>query len=302
MPSTSAMADLHWAVSSPPMLLPAAFAGSAGIDPGLSAHWHARSAEWLSVLNFRPEPLEEVLQTAGPLIGKRFEALLAFWFSHAPGFRLLARNEVITGQGATLGELDLLVEDLELGEVVHLEVACKYYLGTGRSAAPEKWMGITPADTLAAKVGAMNRQLGLTDTAEGRHWLRSRGFRQPDQRLIVLKGYLFQPFRLLGRHPLPKQAGPSHHAGWWMHAHDLAALAGDVPQWIALPRERWIGRWHSVLPDPGLLSGDQLRRQAEQMLRIYPGVLVIQALYDAETGVWRELSRGMIVRDTWPAV
>ncbi|MEE4245035.1 MAG: DUF1853 family protein [Kangiellaceae bacterium] len=83
-------------------------------------------------------------------LGDRFEQ---FWFTAFdihPNYQILTRNFAIRDKGRTLGELDLVIQDLT-GRCFHLELSCKFYLSyvVGNQIY---WFGPGLADRLDKKV------------------------------------------------------------------------------------------------------------------------------------------------------
>ena len=65
-------------------------------------------------------------------LGHRFETCVSAWFQYHPEWDIKAANHVVQLGKRTAGEIDLLVE--RAGEILHLELAVKFYLGTSGSA------------------------------------------------------------------------------------------------------------------------------------------------------------------------
>jgi len=62
-------------------------------------------------------------------LGHLYEDALAILLEASPHFDLLARNlQLQKDQHTTLGELDFLIRDLSTGQLIHLELATKFYL------------------------------------------------------------------------------------------------------------------------------------------------------------------------------
>lgn len=81
-----------------------------------------------------PRHLLQLPAKATPLntrqkLGHLYEDTLALLLEASPRFDLLARNlQLHTGDQITLGELDFLLRDLETDQLIHLELATKFYL------------------------------------------------------------------------------------------------------------------------------------------------------------------------------
>jgi len=62
-------------------------------------------------------------------LGHLYEDALALLLETSPRYHLLARNlQIQTDIHTTVGELDFLLRDLAIGQLIHLEVATKFYL------------------------------------------------------------------------------------------------------------------------------------------------------------------------------
>lgn len=266
-----AVRQLAWAIGASPL-----------IETGLKLDWiDAKTCRnWLEafwdellILEANPQPLEAALAEAGPLLGKRFEALMAWYFHHSPTWTVLVANGVVERDGKTQGEVDFIVESKD-GEIWHVEVACKFYLAKpGSRGAWSDWRGLRVEDTLERKAQKFRKQLQL------RHSLWPVAHRK----VALLKGWLFYPFEeLLRPHP-PRGAGASAPSGWWMHAN-------DVLQWDGHHTLQTIPRWNWLM---------QVHEAGETLpLPLQRGGVVAQGF--AEDGQIKELSRGMIAPNLWP--
>jgi hypothetical protein len=102
---------------------------------------------------------------------------------------LIAQNIQIQSAKRTLGELDYLIRDGD--EVVHLEVAVKFYLSV-TAGDHEYWVGPALRDRLDLKVRKLReRQLPIVETEGCVRWLKEKGLPQPTVQRVMLKGGLF---------------------------------------------------------------------------------------------------------------
>jgi len=202
--------DLAWVICSPPLV-----SGQHN-----NTHWWSQQdclAEFndclpaLLHLDQNPEALELHLSTQkSKRLGHYFEALIAYWLMLSPNYELLAQNIQIIQNKRTLGEIDFIIKELQSSQIIHLEVAVKFYLGSPPYNDPYRWFGMNTQDQLGKKVDHLiNHQtqlsknyasdlLKLTDKIDKRHCL--------------LKGRLF--------YPSPQQEPPhgvekSHLRGKW---------------------------------------------------------------------------------------
>lgn len=147
-------------------------------------------------LSFRLPEREQAI-----LLGKYAEDLLAFWLSHAPHCRLLARNvPILNDENQTLGELDFIAQIN--GKIYHIELACKYF--GAETGLPENMCGLNRNDTLLKKINQFHHQLHHLQSDAGKralHFLADEIKNQPIQSLGVNRGMLFTRSGDLPPHP-----------------------------------------------------------------------------------------------------
>lgn len=283
-------------LTSPPLMMDSSWPGGVTQWPG---HWSSDEdvAHILEMAASEESELAGLFSHPSGFIGKRFERILHYCFTHHPAFELAGSGIVIQREKQTIGEVDFLLRHSATGDWVHVESACKYYLGTGNHTSWRAWLGVNPDDSLERKINTLVRQL---DTSRAREVLRSLAPDDTDSvhSVVLMKGYFFVPFDLLGKSRLPHHAHRSHSAGWWMHQSQLQAIPDMPAQWVVLPRDRWIAPWRSLVSEIVPVGGNELRRQVYDILLHHPGCLVVQLFQEGEE--YRELSRGMIVPDHWP--
>ena len=184
--------------------------------------------QWASELAMGKSPLPpDILEPGGQLLGKHFEALIAFWLEASPHFALRAHSVQLQDGGQTVGELDFLVDDLHRGRTLHLEVASKFYLAEENGAAWTSWVGPSGRhDTLGVKMDKLVRQLAATRLPAGRAALQERRISDPDP-VLLMKGWFFHHFSLLHRHCAPRWAHPAYQAGWWCRPDEAHHVMGN---------------------------------------------------------------------------
>lgn len=283
--------DLAWAVGSTPLLA----------DPDNKTRLHLLDDEWMKDRFFRhiswfealdrdPEPLRQFLaQQDTQLVGKKFEALLNFWFEQSPWFDLIARSVQLIRDGKTIGEMDFIVKDRYSDEILHIEAACKYYYAARQSDNWKDWWGPNSTDRLELKMKKFQSQTALSSTKEGRRVLHEMGLDQVIP-VVFLKGYLFYPFSALGQWPAPNLAHPKHNAGWYVSTTRLHVFEGDLAQWAILPKSHWIAPYHAENNALPLFTGDALEKELIEN----KALLVAQVANDAEQ------SRGLLLRSAEP--
>ncbi|WFM69768.1 DUF1853 family protein [Halomonas sp. CKK8] len=266
-----------------------------------------RLAAWLDALEAAPDALEAHLAPAlKGRMGLYHERLWQFLLAEAPGTRLLAHSLRIHQGKRTLGELDLLYRGRTDPNLVHLEVAIKFYLGLpqgpGAADSQARWIGPGGADSLAAKREHLHRhQLRLTDAPEAREALApllsshsppGQDRASPLAVRLAIPGVLFYPWH--APLPAPREASPDHLQGHWLFARDWHRLRDGWPRgtrgawlhkphWLALPRRE------TLVP-----LSDLEARLAQHLGG--PASPVQLALWHSDTG-WRRL---FVVGDDWP--
>ena len=129
--------QLNWLIQAPSLLACPPYT-DAGLQ--LQREWQRDPG----LINRAAELLAETCQPQR--LGLAFEQWVAALVCASEGLELVERNLPIRDGQTTLGELDMLVRDLESGKLWHWELALKFYLGT-----PEQWYGPNTRDTLERK-------------------------------------------------------------------------------------------------------------------------------------------------------
>lgn len=98
-------------------------------------------------------------------LGIYAERLMAFFFDHSPHINLITHSFQVIRNGETLGEIDFIIE--WKGELYHIELAVKYYLGIDDLNEFKNWIGPSGNDNLALKLTkALDQQLSLAKEKE----------------------------------------------------------------------------------------------------------------------------------------
>ena len=234
------------------------------------------------------------------LLGKRFERYISFWLEHSEHWELIARNVQIKQSTYTVGEFDFLARYLPSDEIVHFEVACKFYLASRHTKSAEAFVGPSGRDRLADKLTTLKRQLSLADHPAARPELKKLNIDRVHP-LAIVKGFFFYHFTHLLDYKAPHGAHPKHRAGWWAYAHEMNEVFASEAAWAILPKSDWLAESHFHFTDDHVISSRQMPHAcAEHIAAHGRAVMVVQLLLD--DGVWNELSRGAIVTDRWPNI
>ena len=293
---TPAVRDLAWALLSPALLANTTPGQRHPLQASCWTRQPQRLADWLVQQDNDAGALHAWL-AAKPVrrLGLYYERLWQYALHAAPDIDVVAANLPIRQNGQTLGELDLLLRDDE-GEH-HLELAVKFYLGTGGGDAAD-WLGPGSQDRLDLKLGHLTQhQLPLSARREARATLEE--LQLGDTRSAFwLGGYLFYPWP--GDCSSPRGAAPEHCQGRWLRQRDWDTFAATKPdaRWQPLPRLAWLA---PALIKTGEAWPADTFQQWLKLLRPDAQAQLLVRLEEDHAGDWREVERIFLVNDQWPA-
>jgi hypothetical protein len=220
-------------------------------------------------------------------LGRYFEALLAFWLSHDPGYELLYHDLQMQVDGRTLGAFDFIVRDRVTDATVHIEVAIKFYLGTGG----DEWPGPNRGDSLPRKLAHMQQvQSRLSLNPAVRQQLLDIGV-AIDRRMVMLKGRLFYP--AMTEQAPPLQACAGHLQGqWWQQDRFFRHFSGSPRYWVVLEKSDWLSTLRGLDHKQGLMT-EQLQQCWRERPMQWPRCLA------AVAADGNEIFRVFVVPDNW---
>ena len=178
-------------------------------------------------------------------LGKHFEDCVEGLFESSPGNKIIARNLVIQTPERTLGELDLIYQN-NASEIVHLELAIKFYLLNKGGTQLTDFVGPAGHDRLDLKWDRLRQhQLPLSYSSEVLNFLEQRSLPLPTRQQLLLTGMLFYAYENW-QSTVVEDIGinPQQQRGWWLEHHELAQLEtirGPQRGFIILPKWHWIG-------------------------------------------------------------
>ena len=286
------VADLSWAVSSPPLLL------VEGNDCAwFSERWYQdqyrQIEQKLHALDHDPAKLESLLAAQKDRrLGNYFETLWYFALQLNSRYKLIERNLQIHDGEDTLGEMDFIVLDNETGRYAHWELAIKFYLGMGDTVNHEAWHGPGKQDRLDLKVDhLLSRQTRLSRHPVAKAQLEERGI-VIDDCAVILKGRLFYPWKQGGAEYYPQYANPSHLRGQWLTRQQLMQCYGADARFVPLIRSGWMAEISMSHASDGYSTGALMRLVDSGMYRLPLHVVRLEAASEEE--------RMFIVSDDWP--
>ncbi len=278
--------DLTWLYDAPPLLAETNI--MANFDQADHRPHSALSQEW------RTYPCAPAYR-----LGKQFEDVVEALIRNSPNAKLLARNLTILDKKRTLGELDYLIQQTG-GQVLHLEVAIKFYLHHPQIHGLSGFIGPGGRDRLDIKQQRLQtHQLPITRKAEARQALLDSDLPLPTHQATLLTGYLFYPYNTYytAHWPQIKALHPNHYKGWWLRHSDIEQLDTQPDSdtyFVILPRHHWIaGLEHQEHLTP--LTKTELKHQITEA---HSPKMIVETR--EEKGRWRTISRGIIVKDSWP--
>ena len=284
--------NLAWVLLSPSLLdegtdLP--LANNTGIWPDLYG--------WLSSLDQSPEPLHEYLQEADcRRLGAYFEALLLFALDSSPNTKILLKQHVFHGASRTLGECDVIFQEMSSGKVLHWELAVKFYLyHQGR------YLGPNIRDRLDKKCRHLSEhQLRLPQLPEVSEELHREHHIQQLDSQVYMKGMLFYPLDF--NEKTPKGIAKDHLCGQWCHFsalnHWCKLYCDSAARYQILSRREWLSRVSSV-SEEGLLTFAELQQQLASHFTNHSRAKIVVMLSEGDEE-WCEQRRCMVVDEGWP--
>lgn len=294
------VSDLAWIIGSPPLMQAQALGDAHFLidEEWCDAQWRLH-LDWIRELDENPNDLHNWLDLhSEKFLGKRFEVLLWFWFEKSPYFELAVHGVQLKDGLNTSGEIDFIVFDIINQEWLHLEVACKYYLGAIKSAQWTQWIGPNAHDTLDLKMNKLRKQLDFASSIEVRTFLQEKKLETP-RSIGFVKGYFFHHFSLMGQGVSPENAHRHYASGWYVRVDESGVFASELAQWLILPKEYWMSPYCNKTLFGDLLSGIAMIEHFRET-PIRKGQLVLQVHKDGDW--WKEVSRGFVVPNAWPSL
>lgn len=237
--------DLAWAVFSEDLILAASIgsASNALQSCALCVLTPARES-WLLALDGAPQALLDHLGASREgRLGLYFESLWHFFLKSDPAAELLAHNLPVRDAGQTLGEFDCLYRCRDSDEIVHLELAVKFYLHTGNRRTGDsraEWLGPGRHDRLDSKLDHLAAHQTRLAAQPAAQRLLAADNLIPQRREVAIKGRLF---RRLGQECLPPRGfNPAMPLFDWGPISALNTLGADryAHYQTILSRPHWL--------------------------------------------------------------
>ncbi len=175
------------------------------------------------------------------VFGKRMERLFSQYLQQSKRYSLIAENLQLIDNKRTIGELDFLIEDRKTSEIIHLEMACKFY--TYRPGlSPDNmacWIGPNNKDRLVDKLAKLKeKQFPLLNNALASKELENLGLSEkPIHQKLFIPGILFSPKGYSGNF------GPINHRavkGYWISRDEFEKTDYTNTQMAIPAKENWM--------------------------------------------------------------
>ncbi len=253
----SCVADLAWAVSSPP-LLSASVNGCSWFSDDWYRQLYEELQDGLLRLDRDPQALQGLLAAQkDQRLGNYFETLWAYVLELSTRFDLIERNLQIHDGERTVGEMDFIVYDRHSGRYAHWELAIKFYLGLGNTVAHDAWHGPAKKDRLDLKLAHLqSRQTLLSRHPAAQAELAQRGI-TIEECGVILKGRLFYPWQQQGPEWYPAGVNPSHLRGAWLTRDQLGQVFAPDERFEPLIRSGWLAN-NPTQQDLRIFTADDL--------------------------------------------
>lgn len=220
-------------------------------------------------------------------LGVYFEQLWHHLIRSNPSVNLIRFNQQVIIDKQTLGEFDSIIESRGLKQVIHCELAVKFYLQIGGGKQLSDWVGPNLRDRFDRKfLRLLNHQLALAENDQVRQWLRQEQL-NIDQTALLTRGRLFYSIGnyLQQNFQHPAEVELHHLKGFWATHEEFREYHNQTNyDWYQLPRMYWLSE---------LTAND------------YPQVIKLGQLNQEQLSTVvavendKEVMRGFVVTDEW---
>ncbi len=143
--------DLFWLIASPSPIKEYGVKGLPLLPSLIQNNWVTENTDFFIQLDADPSALHAFLkERTSTRLGIYAEFLLHYFFEHSPYIQLILHNYQVIENKQTIGEVDFVIE--YKGNIMHIELAVKYYLDTQQNDLLEHWIGPSGNDNLYKKI------------------------------------------------------------------------------------------------------------------------------------------------------
>ena len=182
-------------------------------------------------------PKEGTVLNLDQKLGHLYEDALGCLLEASPQYDVLCRNlQLEDANGRTVGELDYLLEDIAAGELIHLELAVKFYLAVESDHGLEL-PGPDPRDNYFNKLAKMrDHQLTLAQQYGDLFPSVCEGRRVVTRQLVY--GCLFDHVHA-AKPAAPEFLHPEARRGKWLHVSECEVFFGSGTRLEFIPKALW---------------------------------------------------------------
>lgn len=275
-------ADLIWVFSSP-NLLNEQFGDDFFTNQFTLAHFKA-----LVLHDNRPINLKQFRINR---LGFYFEDLVFFGLQYFPHLKIIAKNQVISNNNKTIGEFDLIVQNIHTLAYFHFELAVKFYIGTKPLNQLASWVGPNKSDKFKTKFDKLLKtQLQLARSNEAEIFLKQNNIKLSQSKLFV-KGVLFYPLDE-GNTVYPAEVNPSHLKSWWCYPNQFKSVFANHLNFTLVPKLNWFNFTQNSLKIDKILTLNQLLTYSKNQPQM------VAVLQQTPNGMV-ESTKGFLVPQNW---
>ena len=175
------------------------------------------------------------------VFGKRMEKYFAQYLQASSRYELIEHNIPVTENKITKGELDFIIRDLKEQSIVHLEMACKFYIFDPKISdqSLKCWIGPNRKDSLIHKLTKLKEhQFPLINHPETKKQLNELFDPEVEiQQKLFLPGLLFLPYEYDYTFKVLNKAA---YAGFWVTKAQFETVNFEDSQFIIPPKKDWL--------------------------------------------------------------
>jgi hypothetical protein len=173
-------------------------------------------------------------------LGHLYEDALHILLSRSSECQIMAHNlQLITENKQTLGELDFLLNDSKTKQIIHLELAVKFYL-IYQDEETITYPGPDTRDNYHKKLERLqSHQLKLAQKPDTQKLLEPFTNGSEVQVSHLVHGIFFDHINATSK-PIPEGASPSVRRRKWLHADEFATEKPHISSVRVIPKQLWL--------------------------------------------------------------
>ena len=223
-------------------------------------------------------------------LGHYFEELTYNIIHSIRSNEVLLRNEQIKRNNKTLGEIDLLYRDLNTNQLVHLEMAIKFFISIDGSLDTRSLVGPNAYDRFDKKLELL--------ISKQQHNAKFLNYEEEITSKILFKGYLFHPFNNGFKHDKSSNIPKDVDVGWYLRWSEFKNSELTEAKFIMLNKKEWCS-YHETTNSDRIMDFKQLIQFIDEYYRDYQHAILV-AVVDENENQWHEINRGFILPNEWP--